>query len=203
MSESPVAPCSPIRRRPSFLADERAVAAVEMALIAPVALVLLFLAVAAGQTLMIYHKVVLAAHTVTDLVSRTPYVADPNNQGGELVPQSTVENDLALGQMVLYPWNPSSMTAVVSELSVNASTNVGTVVWSQPYPTSATALTQGTTVTLNPSYTASGATHMIYGQVSYTFQPLGGVLSLPSITLTSSEILTIRNAALITEEVGS
>ncbi len=196
-------PRSPIRRKPSFFADERAVAAVEMALIAPVALILLFLAVAAGQTLMIYHKVVLAAHTVTDLVSRTPYVPDSSNQGGELIAQSTVQNDLALGQMVLYPWDATSMTAAVAELSVNATTNIGTVVWSEAYPSTATPPKVGTTMALSSSYTASGATHLIYGQVNYTFQPLGGVLALPSITLTSSQLLTIRNAALITEQVGS
>ncbi len=203
MSENAVTPRVPIRRKVSFLTDERAVAAVEMALIAPVALIMLFLIVAAGQTLMIYHKVVLAAHTVTDLVSRTPYVADPNTQGGELVPQSTVQNDLALAQMVLYPWDPSNLTASVSELSVNASNNVGTVVWSEPYPSTASAPKTGSTVSLDPNYTASGAPYLLSGQVTYTFQPLGGVLSLPPITLTASEILIIRNATQITEEVGS
>lgn len=196
-------PRVPIRRKLSFLTDERAVAAVEMALIAPVALIVLFLAVAAGQTLLIYHKVVLAAHTVTDLVSQTPYVADPTKQGGELVPQSTVQNDLALAQMVLYPWSATGMTASVSELSVNTSTNIGTVAWSEPYPSTATAPKTGSTVSLGPNYTASGASYLLYGQVTYTFQPLGGVLSLPAITLTASEILIIRNATQISEEVGS
>ena len=42
-----------------------------MVFIAPVALALLSLGFAGGQSLTVYHKVVLSAHTVTDLVSRT------------------------------------------------------------------------------------------------------------------------------------
>jgi hypothetical protein len=39
---------------------------------------------------------------------------------------------------------------------------------------------------------------LLYGQISNTFQPLGVTLSVPPITLNSTDILTIRNATSIT-----
>jgi Flp pilus assembly protein TadG len=189
---------SPNRRRLSFLADERAIAAVEMAFIAPVALIMFGLAVAGGQSLSIYHKVVLAAHTATDLVSRTPYSRDPNIANAEAITLSAFNTDLALSQMVLYPYDPTNLTMVVSELAyVSGSNNKWTVQWSQPY-NGGVALTAGTTLTLDPSYAQSGATYLLYGQATYTFQPIGGVLSLPAITLNATETLTIRNAPQLT-----
>ena len=185
-----------------FLADAGGVAAVEMAFIAPIALALMSLGFAGGQSLTIYHKVVLSAHTVTDLVSRTVYIPDPNNSGCELLAQSALDTDLALSQMLLYPESTTTLKVVVSELKVNSSTNRGTVVWSEGY-NGGTALTVGTNIALDPAYVATGATYLLYGQVTYSFQPLGGVLSLPYLNLTSTETLTIRNAPQITVQWGS
>jgi hypothetical protein len=61
----------------------------------------------------------------------------------------------------------------------------------------------GTVITLDPSYSAAGAAYLLYGQVTYTFQPLGGFLSLPTMTLSSTETLTIRNAPQIDIQWGS
>ncbi len=186
----------------SFLADISGVAAVEMAFIAPIALALMSLGFAGGQSLTVYHKVVLSAHTVTDLVSRTVYTPDPNNSNAELLNQSALDTDLALSQMLLYPESTANLQVVVSELKVNAASNNGAVVWSEGY-NGGTKLTVGSTVALDPAYVATGATYLLYGQVSYSFQPLGGVLSLPSLSLNSTETLTIRNAQQITVQWGS
>jgi len=176
--------------------DDVGVAAVELALVAPVAFILLSFGVAAGQALEIYHKVVVTAHTVTDLVSRTPYAPASGVYNAELVAASQIQTDMAMSQMTMYPYSAASIQIVVSELQVNASTNQGTVVWSQAY-NGAAALSVGTNISLDPAYVASGATYLLYGQVSYAYQPFQGVLSLPSATLTATEMLTIRNAAQI------
>ena len=189
---------SPNRRKPSFFADESAIAAVEMAFIAPVALIMFSLAIAGGESLTVYHKVVLAAHTATDLVSRTPYSRDPNVSGAETISLSQFNADVALSQMVLYPYDATNLAVTVSELKYVSGTNTQwTVTWSQPY-NGGVALATGTTLTLDPSFAQSGATYLLYGQVAYPFQPLGGVLSLPAMTLSGTEILTIRNAPQIT-----
>ena len=196
-SASRLAP--PFRR---FLGDRLGAAATEFAVIAPLALALMSLAVAGGQSLTLFHKVVISAHGVTDLVSRTPYQPDPNNNNAELLAQSDLDTDLAMSAMILYPNDTTNLTVVLSELQVNQSTNQGTVVWSEGY-NGGTALATGAIINLDPSYSNAGATYLLYGQVSYTFQPLGGILALPAITLNSTETLTIRNAQQITVQWGS
>ena len=181
------------RRLRQWPGDDVGVAAVELALVAPVALIMLSFGVAAGQMLEIYHKTVVTAHTVTDLVSRSPYAPSTSVPSAEVVSQSQLLTDMAMSQMTMYPYSASSIQVVISELLVNASTNQGTVVWSQPY-NGATPLGIGTTVSLNPGYVASGATYLLYGQVNYSYQPFNGILPIPSTTLSASEMLTIRNA---------
>jgi Flp pilus assembly protein TadG len=182
-----------------FSTDDRGVAAVEMVLIAPVALLMLSVAVAGGQSLTLYHKNVLATDSITDLVSRTPYQKDniTNASGAELLNESDLDTDLMLSQMVYYPSNASNLKIVMSELLLNKSTNQGTVVWSEGC-NGATALTVGSIINLDPSYSLLGASYLLYGQISNTFQPLGVTLSVPPITLNSTDILTIRNANSIT-----
>ena len=189
------------RRLKQWPRDNVGVAAVEMAIIAPVALILLSVGVASGQALEIYHKVVLTAHTITDLVSRTPYSPDATTPSAEDLAASQLITDMAMSQMTMYPYSASSIQIVMSELLLNTSTNQGTVVWSQGY-NGATALKTGAAVNLNPSYVAalnppsvnSGPTYLLYGQVSYSYQPFEGMLTLPSITFSANELLTIRNA---------
>jgi Flp pilus assembly protein TadG len=177
--------------------DESGIAAVEMAFIAPVALGFLSLVVASGQALTIYHRTVLTAHSVTDIVSRTPYKADPNISTAETMASTDLDGDLALGQLVLYPTDATNLQVVMSELIVNPNTNQGTVKWSEGY-NGGVALSCGTVINLDPSYSASGAGYLLYGQVSYAYQPLGVLMNLAAMTLTATEILTIRNAPQIT-----
>ena len=177
-----------------FSRSDSGVAAVEMALIAPVAFAVLGLIVASGQSLNYWRRTVAVAHTVTDLVSRTPdTTADPNITNAEDLTQSALINDLALSQLVMYPASTSTLQVVLTEIAVNTTNNTGTVVWSQGY-NGATPTPCTTTFTLNANLTAAGATYMLIGGSSYTFQPLGVALNLPSMTLSSSDILTIRYA---------
>ena len=189
-------PSSP-RKLQSFLDDANGIAAVEMAILAPVALILLSLAVAAGQCLTTYHKVVLAAHTTTDLVARTTWNPDTNVANAELLPLSGLNTDIAVSKLVMYPEDTTNLQVVISEFQINAGNNTGILVWSRA-SSNATALPTNTVMNLDPNIVATGATYIVYGQVSYNFQPFGGVLALPPITLASNETLTIRNATQIT-----
>jgi Flp pilus assembly protein TadG len=168
----------PIRRALAaarrFCADASGVAAVEMVLIAPVALLMLSVAVAGGQMLTIYHKNVLATNAITDLVSRSPYKKDTitNASGAELLNESDLDTDMMLAQMVYYPSNAANLKIVMSELLLNKTTNQGTVIWSEGC-NGATALTVGSVINLDPSYSLLGANYLLYGQIYNTFQPLG------------------------------
>ena len=177
-----------------FAAADGGVAAVEMALVAPVALALLALVVASGQSLTYWRRTVATAHTVTDLVSRTPdTTSDPTIVNAEDLSQSALINDLALSQLVMYPASTSTLQIVLTEILVNTSNNTGKVVWSQGY-NGATPSSCATVFTLNSNLSAAGATYMLVGAASYSFQPLGIVWNLPSMTFTANDMLTIRYA---------
>ena len=184
-----------------FLGDDRGSSVVEIALILPPALVMLALAVMAGQGFEIERKASLAARTVTDLVSLTPYVNNPSVSGATELNQTDLDADLALSAQIMWPDASSAVQVVVSELSVNSANNTGTVVWSEPY-NGATALPVGTVVSLNPSYAETGAAYLIYGQVQYTFQPLQIMQAVSAITFNEGDVLAPRNASQITINWG-
>jgi Flp pilus assembly protein TadG len=181
-----------------FARDDNAAAAVEMAIVAPVALLFLSVVVAGGQSLTLYHRTVLTAHEVTDLVSRTPFAQDTlnNTQGAEDINESDLDTDLMLSQLIYYPNDTTNLKVVMSELYVTTSNGnvTGTVQWSEGC-NGATPLAKGTTVTLNSSYGLINASYVLYGQVSNTYQPLGIELPMGPLNLSAVEVLTIRNAA--------
>jgi hypothetical protein len=181
------------------LVNENGIAAVEFAFLAPVALAFLSLAFAGGQGLSIYHKTVTTAHIVTDVVSRTPYAPDTitNIANAESLQSTALDADLALGRLVMFPDDSSNLAVVMTELKLNIAAQTATVVWSEGY-NGGVALTCSATITIDPSYYQSGATYVLYGQTSYTYQPLSVSFNLPSMTFKSTEILTIREAAQIT-----
>ncbi len=164
-----------------WLRDEKGVAAVEAALIAPVAVGLLGLIAIWAQAIAIQRKVTLTAHTITDLVTQqgtqTSGACTASNSSLESsVNQSTVDNLLNNAANVLYPYvkptsgtnpvtgtNMSNMTMVVSEINVDSSGTTATVQWSEPMPSHGTALaTTAHAVTL-PDSVASATTNRHHG----------------------------------------
>jgi len=178
-------------------ADQSGVAAVEFAFLAPVALAFLSLAFAGGQSLSIYHKTVMTAHIVTDMVSRSPYTQDTSVANAEQLASTALDSDLGLGQLVMYPNDATNLAVVMTELKLDTVAQTATVVWSEGY-NGGVALACNATITLDPSYYTSGATYMLYGKVSYTYQPFGVALNLSPLSFSGTEILTIRNATQIT-----
>jgi Flp pilus assembly protein TadG len=187
---------------PSFVVDVAGVAAIEFAFLAPIVITMLAIVVLGGEGFTIQRKVALAARTVTDLVSQSPYVKNASVSGATELNQSDLDTDEALSAEILYPYDPTNLQVVVSELSVNTGNNTGTVVWSEAY-NGGTALAVGTVITLNSAFSQAGATYLVYGQVSYTFTPLGLNMAVNAITLNASELLTPRNAAQVTINWGS
>jgi Flp pilus assembly protein TadG len=199
-----------LARGRSFRRADDGVAAIEMAFVFPVALMLMSLIVASGQSLNAWRRTNAVAHTVTDLVSRTPdTTSDPTYPTAEDLPQNcqstpsqtcgtnnpppSLLGDLALSQLVMWPSDSTTLQITMTEILVNSSTNTGTVVWSQGY-NGASPAPCGTKFTLNSNLVGAGATYMLVGAVSYSFQPLGVSMNLPVITLSASEYLTIRYA---------
>jgi hypothetical protein len=162
---------------------------------------MLGLAAMAGQGFEIERRTSLAARTVTDLVSQTPYTQNAAVAGATALNQSDLDTDLALSSEIMWPNSTTGLQVVVSELLVKSANNTGVVVWSEPY-NGATALAVGTVVPLTPTVVATGAAYLIYGQVQYTFQPLNIMVSSAPITFKESDILLPRNASQITINWG-
>jgi Flp pilus assembly protein TadG len=211
------------RRR--WLRDEKGVAAVEAALIAPVAVGLLGLVAIWAQAIAIQRKVTLTAHTITDLVSQqgtqtnnacTDPIDNPPNPSTEAsVNQSTVDNLLNNAANVLYPYvkpnsgtnpvtgtNVSNMTMVVSEINVDSGGTTATVQWSEPMPSHGTALaTTAHAVTL-PNSVAASSTNLIMGTVTYAYTPPVIGEAVGTVTLHDTIYLALRQWSCMKLNVG-
>ena len=204
-----------------WLRDKKGVAAIETALIAPVAVGLLGLVAIWAQAIAIQRKVTLTATTITDLVSQqgtqsntacsmpAPY-NNPSTYAS--VNQSTVDNLLNNAANVLYPYvkptsgtnpvtgtNISDMTMVVSEISVSGTT--GTVVWSEPMPSHGTALKTAAAVTLPELVASTG--NLIMGTVTYAYTPPVIGEAVGTITLQDTIYLNLRQWSCMALNVGS
>jgi Flp pilus assembly protein TadG len=202
--------------------DKRGVAAVEAALIAPVAVALLGLIAIWAQAIAIQRKVTLTAHTITDLVSQqgtqtAGACTAPNSSQEASVNQTAVDNILNNAANVLYPYvkpdsgtnpvtgtNMSDMTMVVSEVNVDPSGTTGTVQWSEPMPSHGTALhTTAHAVTLPSAGVGAAGTNVIMGTVTYTYTPPVIGESAGTITLQDTIYLALRQWSCMKLNVGS
>jgi Flp pilus assembly protein TadG len=193
-----------------WLRDETAVAAIETALIAPVAVGLLGLIAIWAQAIAIQRKVTLTAHTISDLVSQQGAqtggaCTSTNPSLAASVNQSTVDNILNNAANVLYPYvqpnsgtspvtgsNVSNMTMVVSEINVDSSGSTATVQWSEAMPSHGTAL--GTTAhgVALPNSVASSSTNLIMGSVAYAYTPPVIGEAVGTITIQDTIYLALR-----------
>ena len=125
--------------------DARATAAVEAALILPVAMTMFALLLYGAEAFNIQRKVTLTARTVTDLITQ----ANPTNfsAGASVVSHTSIDTQLSVASAVLTPYTAADLSMVASEVLVNADQVTATVQWSEAY-NGGTARTHGTTVTL-------------------------------------------------------
>lgn len=199
-----------------FLADSGGVAAVELALLLPVTFLFLGLAVFGGEGLGIQRKVTLATRDITDLVGQTSTSGSVNNSGTASLNQSTLDYYISLSALIVYPYDPTQLTAVVSEIqlpqasstSCSASTPVvGTVSWSEPY-NGATALATNSNVSVPGGVacalmTTTGPTYVLLGQMLYNYTPVGIANLLGSLTISGQIFMIPRSASQITINWGS
>ena len=197
----------PSRLARALLADIEGLAAIEMALILPIALMLMSLIVYGGQLYTVQRKVTLGATTVANLM------AQGNNNGQATITAAEFTQILAYPSLILYPYNGSGVAVEVSELQVTVNANgtaTGTVgacptgsntpcSWANangtPHPI-------GYQLSVDPSiaaaFSGSGNNYVILGEVQYPFQPTGIYFTVASITLSDSIMMIPRTAAKIT-----
>lgn len=194
----------------AFLADAGGLAAVELALILPIALMLMSLVVFGGQAYGVQRKVTLAATTVANIF------AQANNTNASTITAAELNQILAYPNLILFPYDGSTAAVVVSQLLVTTSsgTVTGTVCGSWANG-NGTPRTTGQQVSLDPSiasaFSDSGAnnnpacasilpntvpTHyVVLGEVTYPFQPTGIWFSVGTFNLHDSIIMIPRVAS--------
>jgi Flp pilus assembly protein TadG len=198
------------RRLRAFLADAKALAAVELALILPLALMLMSLVVFGGQAYSVQRKVTLAATTVANIF------AQANNVNTSTITVAELNQILSYPNLILYPYDGSTAAVVVSQLLVTVNGNgtatgtVGTcpITGNSSAPCSwananGTPLTVGTQLSIDPSIASAFApgssnNYVVLGEVSYPFQATGIYFSVGTITLNDSIIMIPRVATPIT-----
>jgi Flp pilus assembly protein TadG len=203
-----------LRHPRAFLADTNGLAAIEMALILPIALMLMSLVVFGGQAYSVQRKVTLAATTVANIF------AQANNVNTSTITAAELHQILSYPNLVLYPYDASSVQVVVSQLLVTTSngTATGTVCGSWPNA-NGTARTTGQQISIDPSiasaFSGSGANnnpvacgsiaantvptnYVVLGEVSYPFQATGIYFSVGTFNLHDSIIMIPRVASPIT-----
>jgi Flp pilus assembly protein TadG len=171
------------------------VAAVEFALILPIALMILSLVVFGGQIYGVQRKVSQAASTVANIF------AQGNNNSAAQITSAELQQIFGYANLVLFPNDATGVQVVLSQLSVSTTNGVtsGKVVWSaananaQPHAC-------GTLIALPAAIAAAfsgGTGYVIFGEVNYPYQPAQIYVSLPQMTLHDSSLMIPRTAAKI------
>lgn len=171
-----------------LLADVRAVAATEFAIVTPFMLLLYVGGVELGTALSMNVKVSATAHSVADMITQNTAVSS-TQMDGILTAATAI--------MAPYPiknGNTSLMTITVSEVSTDSSGNA-TVQWSKSTKSSG-ARAVGQRMTLS-AFTAPGGTSnanisLILSEVSYDYTPNLGFTIAGTVKLSDSYYLFPR-----------
>ena len=165
----------PLRwRARAFLADAKGLAAVELALILPLALMVMSLVVFGGQAFGVQRRVTVAASTVANIF------AQANNINTSTITAPELTQILSYPNLILYPYDGSSAAVVVSQLQVTKNSNgtaTGTVQVSCANA-NGTVRPKNQQLSVDPSIAAAFSTgstqnFVVLGEVSYPFQATG------------------------------
>jgi len=156
-----------------FRRDNKAVAAVEFAVILPVMLLMFFGTVELSSAVSASRKVTQMASTLADLTSQSTTVAigDLNNFFG------------AAGA-IMTPYLTPPTQARISQLYIDPTTHQAIVKWSKvsSVTTTLTPRALNSIVTI-PATLAIDGTYLIFSEVSYKYMPAAGYVIPGGVTL--------------------
>ncbi|MHB0773199.1 TadE/TadG family type IV pilus assembly protein [Bradyrhizobium sp. 5.13L] len=164
-----------------FVADKRALAATEFAVIVPLMLVMFFGTVEFSSAVAIDRKVTLIARTLSDLTSQSTALADAD-----------MRNTFTASISVVMPYDAALVKGTISQIYVDAN-SIATVQWSKAGviasgATQATLATSarnaGDKVTSEiPPTLLIPSSYLILSEANYTYTPTIGYVLKPKITL--------------------
>jgi Flp pilus assembly protein TadG len=167
-----------------FFREERAIAAVEFALLSPVALALMAGAVDLTQALAVKRKLIEIAYTVSDLVAQRSEIT-----------QADVNSILTGSAAILLPYDTANLDIVLAVLDITNGKNI--VNWSAASGTTAPAKgSELKTVTVPAKIVISGV-QVVSAQVSYNYKPPFSSLFGTSLGMDSSELSRPRGTKVI------
>jgi Flp pilus assembly protein TadG len=175
-----------------FIDSNRAVAALEFAMIMPVLLLLFLGSFDAGNAIVVYAKVRAATYS---LAAITNQYGDGTNPNYPPISTATMTAITGATTAILSPYSSSYATLVISQIKATSAT-VAVVSWS--YTVNGTALTQGAPFTGLPTNFAANTCngtypcYAIFAQVSYSFTPMFGAFLTGPIALSDSLYTTPR-----------
>jgi Flp pilus assembly protein TadG len=142
-----------------LIVDRRGVTAVEFALVAPIALLMLFAEFALCDAMSAKRKLTITAHTIADLVARQSSVNS-----------SSLSSILNASAQIAAPYSVSNMSIIIAELTTDNSGKTW-VTWSSAL--NGAALKTGVQVVV-PAGIAQNNTALIYSSATYSYTPLLG-----------------------------
>jgi Flp pilus assembly protein TadG len=160
-----------------FLGNDRAIAAVEFALMLPLMLFVFVGAAQVGDAVAISRKVTITTRIVTDLVTQYATVSG-----------ATLTTVLGASSEVIAPYSASNLTITVSEISTDSKGNA-TVTWSSTL--NGTALAPGAKFAL-PTALDQDNISLIYGQVTYSFTPVLGYKIIGTVPIADQIYMSPR-----------
>lgn len=156
-----------------FCRSDRGLSAVEFALLAPLLCVLLLGTIVICSALECRQKLISEASSVADLVAQSTAVSN-----GDL------QDIFQSGTTIMYPFDSTRGTIVVSSIVNNAQTGANTVAWSEAY-NGGTALPVSSTVSVPVGVIAPGGS-AIFVQVSYNYTSPIGSTFINSVPMSDS-----------------
>jgi Flp pilus assembly protein TadG len=160
-----------------FILTDRAIAAVEFALVLPLMLFIFVGVAQVGQAIEISRKVTVTTRIVTDLVTQYPSMSS-----------SIMSTVLGASSQVIAPYPAGNIAITVSEISTNSS-GAATVTWSSTL--NGTALTPCSKFTL-PTALDQDNISLIYGTVTYSFTPILGYKIIGTIPISDKIYMSPR-----------
>ena len=169
-----------------FLADQRALAAVEFAFILPLMLVLFFGTIDFSQGIAVDRKVSLTASTLSNVTSETPVTT----ANVPTIADSDLQGIFTASVSIMMPYSPTPTKAQISQIYIDSSLKA-TVQWTraatidagatQATLTSTSTRTPGDDVTqVIPSPLLVKQTYLLFSEVSYLYVPIIGYVMAPT-----------------------
>ncbi len=167
-----------------FASSTRGIAAVEFAFVLPVLAVIFLASTDGGRAIAIYMKVRAATYTVDAITNQYANIHDTDMQG-----------ILGATAKVLAPYSTGPLAITVSQVAID-SKGKATISWSDSQGGTARSVGSPMTVPTNLNVPSS---YLVFGEVTYSYQPLFGYFGDNStINLSDNLYTTPRISASIT-----